>query len=193
MTATTASLLRVKADFKMPSYQYSPVPFYWWTGEALTKKRLSWQLNLLSSKGIMNTIISYNHTAEGDTDRGDPQLFSPEWWELFRWVVAECKAQGMHIGFQDYTIVNRTLQSIAAEIPDMQGGSLVRIEKRLAGPNVVHMSPANNTTFLAAYAYQMAHNRIIPDSRLSQKPWNFSDAVSRSFALIYFCFHLINR
>lgn len=141
----------------------------------------------------MNTIISYNHTAEGDTDRGDPQLFSPEWWELFRWVVAECKAQGMHIGFQDYTIVNRTLQSIAAEIPDMQGGSLVRIEKRLAGPNVVHMSPANNTTFLAAYAYQMAHNRIIPDSRLSQKPWNFSDAVSRSFALIYFCFHLINR
>ena len=114
MDRTRASVLNaisrmdLREQFLRPPDEYRPVPFWWWVGEPLTKERLAWQLDQIRSKGVLGAIISYNHNSAGLTDAGDPPLFSPEWWDLFRWAVGYCKQHGMKLGFKDYTIINPT-------------------------------------------------------------------------------------
>lgn len=164
MNASTTSLSQVRTLFDFPPDCFSLVPIYWWVGDQLTKTQLSWHLDMLCAKGIMNFVISYSHTADGSTDTGCPALFSPEWWALFRWVVEQCRKRGMKVGFKDYTIVNRILHIIATEIPDMHGGSLVQDEQRIIGPGIIQLPLRQDATLVAAYAYSVVNGSIMPDS-----------------------------
>lgn len=114
------------SNFQNPPAEFGPVPFWWWVGEKLDRDRIAWQLDQLKAKGVRNAIVSYNHHADGANNPGDPPIFSAEWWELFRWVVAACRERGMQISFQDYTIINPLLQQIGRETPEMNGAGTLR-------------------------------------------------------------------
>lgn len=114
----------LKASFKSPPDVFRPVPFYWWVGGPLDRGKMEWQLDRLREKGVFQTVISYSHGPEGDCDRGDPELFSPEWWDFFRWFLDACKARQMTAGIQDYTICEPLLSEAGREAPDMEGGQL---------------------------------------------------------------------
>lgn len=109
-------------DFLSPAAAHGPVPFWWWVGEPVTRERAAWQLDQLKAKGVLNAIISYNHHADGTPNTGEPAVFSPAWWDLLRGVLDDCKARGMQLSFQDYTLLNPLLREIGSSSPGMAGG-----------------------------------------------------------------------
>jgi hypothetical protein len=114
----------LSAMFRAPPVAFGPVPFYWWAGEKLDQERMAWQLDQLCEKGVKQTVVSYPHRADGHTDAGDPALFSPAWWDFFRWFLGACHERGMTVGIQDYTLCHPILQTIGRDTPDMEGGQL---------------------------------------------------------------------
>lgn len=145
-------------DFRSPSPEFGPVPFWWWVGEPVTRERLAWQLDRLKEKGVLNAIVSYNHHADGSPNTGEPAVFSPEWWDLFRGVLDDCKARGMRLSFQDYTLLNPLLQEIGAATPGMSGaGTLGEVHWRGAGGGSVRLEAADDP--LGAWAFPVRGGR----------------------------------
>ncbi len=158
--------------FQQPPPAYGPVPFYWWAGEKLERGRIAWQLDQLREKGVRQTVISYPHAADGRNDPGDPPLFSPEWWELFRWFLSACRERGMTVGFQDYTLVEPILQAIGRETPGMQGGQMSCAAQRVSGKSQVRLSAEQDSVLIGAWAYPVRDGLPQIDSRIA-----LSDAV----------------
>ena len=141
------------AHFKSPPASYGPVPFYWWAGERLDRERMAWQLDQLREKGVLRTVVSYPHQADGSSDLGDPQLFSREWWEYFRWFLEACRERGMTAGFQDYTLVKPILDGIGRETPGMQGGQMSCAARRISENSTVHLAAEQGARVVGAWAY----------------------------------------
>lgn len=106
------------SGFRNPPKGYGNVPFYWWSGDHLSKERLSDQLDLLSSSATDGFAVSYIHTYPvvdsvfnkggyglyGRTEPGEPAVFSEEWWEIWKWFSGECAKRGLGVGLDDYTV-----------------------------------------------------------------------------------------
>ena len=141
------------AGFNSPPSAFRPVPFYWWAGETLSRERIAWQLDRLHEKGIRQVVVSYPHGLDGTTDRGTPPLFSPEWWELFRWFLAQCRERDMTAGFQDYTMTGTVLRDIAARTPGMRGGQMSCVSATAAGATLVTLQAEAGSLPVGAWAY----------------------------------------
>jgi len=150
------------AGFLSPPPSCTPTPFWWWTGDRLEPERIQWQLDQLAAKGIRNAIVSYNHRADGSIDPGDPPVFSPEWWEFFRWTLDECAARGMELGIQDYCIINPLLQEIGQATPGMRGaGQLVERHEWLNEGARLDLSEVGEGT-IAAWAFSFEEGKTVP-------------------------------
>lgn len=136
-----------------PPWSFCPVPFYWWAGERLDRGRIAWQLDQIREKGVRRVVISYPHAADGNTDVGDPAIFSTGWWDLFRWFLSACRARGMTAGIQDYTIVGPILQSIGEETAGMQGGRMSCVSQQACGGGRVRLAAEADTLVIGAWAY----------------------------------------
>ena len=101
-----ATDLDVLPGFQNPPHGYGEVPFWWWTGDPLDKDRLLWQIEELHKKGVNGMQVNYSHTKEKGwpTDKADPELFSKEWWDIWKFVAEECGKRNMGIGLSGYTI-----------------------------------------------------------------------------------------
>lgn len=154
--AAAAGASAMERLFRNPPASHAPVPFYWWAGERLERGRIAWQLDQLVAAGVRQTIISYPHHPDGSNDPGDPPLFSPEWWDLFRWFLGECRKRGMTAGFQDYTIVEPILQSIGRATPGMQGGQLSCTAGQVGVGGTIRLAAEAGARVIAARAYPLA-------------------------------------
>ena len=110
--------LDVLPGFQNPPKGYGNVPFYWWSGDHLTKERLKEQLDTLASSATDGFAISYIHTDPrtdtifnkngyglyGKTEPGEPAVFSDEWWDIWKWFSKECAVRGLGAGLDDYTV-----------------------------------------------------------------------------------------
>ncbi len=144
--------LDLRAAFKTPPQEFSPVPFWWWVGDRLNRERLAWQLDKLREKGVHGAIISYNHDATGRPNLGNPPVFSEPWWELFKWLVQQCKTRNMTIGFQDYSIIGPMLQTIARNTPGMLGGSLREASAAVTAGQPYRLQATEGCAVIAAHA-----------------------------------------
>jgi len=101
-----AADLDVLSGFQSPPPGYGEVPFWWWTGDPLDKDRLLWQIEELHRKGIPGMQINYAHqdTAGWPTYPAEPEVFSEGWWEVWNWIVGECRKRNMGIGLSGYTL-----------------------------------------------------------------------------------------
>lgn len=142
------------------------MPFYWWAGEKLDRGRLAWQLDQLCAQGVKQTIISYPHRADGSTDPGDPALFSPAWWDLFRWFLDQCRARGMTVGVQDYTITRSVLDEIGRATPDMEGGQLGCVSDLVQDGATARLPAGHGTRTVAAWAYPVRNGVAQPDEAI---------------------------
>ena len=145
--------------FCEPPTAWGPVPFYWWAGEPLERGRLAWQLDQLCAKGVRQTIVSYPHRADGPTDAGDPPLFSPAWWNLFRLFLDQCRARGMTAGFQDYTLCRPLLQAIGQDTPDMEGGQLSCVWANASDGECATLNIEPGSKAVCAWAYPLSAER----------------------------------
>ncbi len=86
-----------------PPREFSPAPFWWWSGARLDPARLRWQMEQLIEGGVCNVVITHlaptcpNYGADAD----DPSWFSERWWEIFLGVCADAKELGMRLWFCD--------------------------------------------------------------------------------------------
>ncbi|HEX7008507.1 MAG TPA: hypothetical protein VF184_00905, partial [Phycisphaeraceae bacterium] len=91
------------AVFQNPGRDFSPTPFWWWSGERLEPQRLRWQMQQLAQGGVFNLVI-LNLAPTGPLygkDADDPPFFSEEWWAIFQGVCRDAKALGMRLYFYD--------------------------------------------------------------------------------------------
>jgi len=145
----------MERTFQCPPATHGPVPFYWWAGEKLDRERIAWQLDRLCEKGVRQTVVSYPHHPDGTSDVGDPELFSVEWWDLFRWFLAACRERGMTVGFQDYTLVEPILKAIGRETPGMQGGRMSCVAEHVSAASCVCLRAGEGAIIVGAWAYPM--------------------------------------
>ena len=155
------------SQFEAPPACYGPVPFYWWAGERLDRERMAWQLDQLREKGVRQTVVSYPHHPDGTSDLGDPPLFSPAWWEFFRWFLEACRERGMTAGFQDYTLVLPILEAIGRETPGMQGGQLSCTGVSISEKSTVRLAAEKGALVVGAWAYPIRGGTPDVDGRIS--------------------------
>ena len=108
----------VLPGFQPPPQGYGNVPFYWWSGDTLTRERLAAQLDILSESATDGFAVSYIHTDPtidslfnkggyglyGKTEPGAPGVFTKEWWDIWTWFSGECAKRGVATGLDDYTV-----------------------------------------------------------------------------------------
>jgi hypothetical protein len=99
----SSSLADLARGFADPPKAFSPVPIWWWSGDALTRERLRWQMQQLVAGGVYNVVI-LNLAPTGplygsDPDR--PAFLSDAWWSLFEGVCEDAEAIGMRLWFYD--------------------------------------------------------------------------------------------
>lgn len=131
----------VLPGFLNPPKGFGEVPFYWWQGDTLTKERIAWQLDQLQDKHISSLQINYSHLDSGGLIYGlsrpsKPALFTPEWWDLFRWFAKESQKRGMTISVSDYTLgvgQGFSMDDALKEFPEMNGSILRDSIKTLTG------------------------------------------------------------
>ncbi|WP_295938012.1 glycosyl hydrolase [uncultured Alistipes sp.] len=109
--------VRLYENFQNPPKGYGNVPFYWWQGDSLKKERLAEQLEILSEAAIDGFAVSYAHTDPrvdtemakngygfaGNTEPGAPEIFSEQWWDIWKWYSEECAKHNLGVGLDDYT------------------------------------------------------------------------------------------
>lgn len=148
------------SGFICPPDEFRPVPFWWWVGEPLERGRLLWQVEALAEKGVRNAVVSYNHGPDGNNEPGDPPVFSDAWWELFRGFVSDCKARGVKISFQDYTLLNPLLQRIGRETPGMAGGQLKEVSRQVEGGGLCRLTVGDRGRVVTASAYPVEDGAV---------------------------------
>src|SRR5919202_417364 len=160
-----ADLDAVQAAFREPAPIYSPVPIWWWSGEPLTRERLTWQMERLAEGGVRNAIV-LNLAPRGPLFgcvADDPPCFSEEWWALFRHVLEEGKRLGLSIWFYDQLGFSgaRLQEELIMAHPSCAGASLERLEvDARPGASVDLAAPPGATVLCAAAGRLVAADRL---------------------------------
>src|ERR671933_609777 len=160
-----ADLDAVQAAFREPAPIYSPVPIWWWSGEPLTRERLTWQMERLAEGGVRNAIV-LNLAPRGPLFgcvADDPPCFSEEWWALFRHVLEEGKRLGLSIWFYDQLGFSgaRLQEELIMAHPSCAGASLERLEADARpGASVDLAAPPGATVLCAAAGRLVAADRL---------------------------------
>jgi hypothetical protein len=89
--------------FVAPPRAFGPTPLWWWSGGAVTRERIRWQMQRFDSGGIHNLVV-INLAPAGPTVGAmpdDPPWFSDLWWERFADTCEIAAELDMRIWFYD--------------------------------------------------------------------------------------------
>ncbi|MBL9128630.1 MAG: hypothetical protein JNL97_13330, partial [Verrucomicrobiales bacterium] len=147
-----------RPGFSNPPPGYGEVPFWWWTGDALDRDRLAWQIEELHRKGIAGVQVNYAHedTPGWPTYAADPEIFTPRWWDFWKFVAGECGKRDMGIGLSGYTLdwpngkslISRTIYAD----PDIAGRELAVLRRMQAtAGQTLAFEPAAGLVRIQAY------------------------------------------
>lgn len=73
-----------------------PGAYWWWPGSAVTKEDLTWNLETYRKAGWGNMGVIGIYGVRGEESRFI-DIFSPKWFEMYNYAVAEAKRLGMNI------------------------------------------------------------------------------------------------
>lgn len=164
--ATDTALAEVQTGFRDPAPIYSPVPIWWWSGEPLTRERLTWQMERLVEGGVRNAIV-LNLAPRGPLfgSVGDePPFGSEEWWALFRYVLEEGRRLGLSIWFYDQLGFSgaRLQEQLVMAQPSCAGASLERLEADLRPGQTTELVVPPGATVLCAAAGRLVAGQPSP-------------------------------
>jgi hypothetical protein len=180
--------LDILPGFQNPPVGYGEVPFWWWTGDSLTKDRLLWQIEELHKKGISGMQINYSHTQEKGwpTDKSDPELFSEEWWDVWKFVANESGKRNMSIGLSGYTIdwpngADNLFSRLIYSIAEINGRS-IEIDTIMRVSKGKMISIPISAEHIGVWVYPVVNGKItsggidlqkfVKNSKLNWKPAN---------------------
>jgi len=150
--ADQAEMLRSVFDEPFPDY--SPTPFWWWSGEPLELQRLIWQLDRLVEGGIYNLAVI--HLAPAGPmfgTRGDqPLYFTEEWWTIFRGMCEHARKIGVKIWFYGQLgVAGANVQGrLVMQRPEFRGEKIDRLVYEGTGPCALQLP--KGTRFVSASA-----------------------------------------
>ncbi|ACQ81859.1 hypothetical protein Bcav_3617 [Beutenbergia cavernae DSM 12333] len=94
---------QLRALLTDPPTRFGPTPLWWWSGERVTRERLTWQLDRLREGGVHDVVV-INLAPAGPVFGATPDApawFSDAWWELFQHVCDEAGTHDMRVWFYD--------------------------------------------------------------------------------------------
>jgi hypothetical protein len=157
-------------DFFNPPREYGMVPFFWWTGEPLSRERIAWELDQLKANGFSGVNVNYTLTNLGHCYKGDPPLFSEAWWKFWESIVEECAKRDMAIGFDDYLVThgNPELVTIGSRIhrdtPQAAGLLLRERGCRLEQGGTFSLEQVKDGNVVGSTAYHVVQGKLDPSS-----------------------------
>lgn len=92
----------LKNAFFNPAFSARPVTRWWWFGGAVTRAEITRELTLMRDAGLRGVELQPVYPVEVDNlHHGVCNLryFSPEWFEMLRYTVAETRRLGMQLDF----------------------------------------------------------------------------------------------
>ena len=154
--------------FANPPQGYGEVPFWWWTGDPLDKKRLEWQIEKLHENGVSGMQVNYAHrdTKGWPTFPNTPEIFTDSWWACYSHASEIAAKYNMGIGLSTYTLdwtkgdnlFNRIVYNDPAfHARQLRGACVARLEPG----KTVQISPRQNSIGFWKYP---------TDSKQSAKP-----------------------
>ncbi|MHC4474844.1 MAG: glycosyl hydrolase [Planctomycetota bacterium] len=152
--------------FSDPPSEYGMVPFFWWTGERLSRERIAWELDQLKANGFSGVNVNYTHTTLGYSYKGDPPLFSETWWRFWEEIVAECAKRDMAIGFDDYLVTHGSGKhaTVGSEIlrraPEAAGLLLRQRDYSLEQDSVFDLAAVKDVNVVGAAAYRVVEGKL---------------------------------
>ena len=151
---------------------YSPVPIWWWSGDAVEPERIHEQIHLLAQGGIHNAII-LNLAPSGPlygSAADEPPFLSEAWWSLFAVAVEEGKRAGVKIWFYDqFGFSGAGLQArLVRDHPSFRGVTLRREVRDVDGPADVTIETPPGGAALTAFTGQLDD----PESKVPCWIWN---------------------
>jgi len=196
--STASSYNSLLEGFKKPDHAvWGEVPLWWWEGEKLTKRRLTWELETLASQGVKAVC-----PIQRSPGRCDPPSFSERWWELFRYVERECRRLGMRlwaydqIGYGNYG----WLEKAAAKVRDTGTFRVVFLSSQAEPGKTVRVEiPAGRLLVARAYPLKGGQARdegsvdlagFIKDGVLAWTPRTGRWRTAVAVAIPYRFFHL---
>lgn len=142
------------AGFRLPNPEFSPVPIWWWSGDALDLSRMIAQIDELVDKGVFNAVV-LNLAPSGPvygSMADDPPFLTDDWWSIWVALCAHCELSGMRLWFYDQIgFSGANLQGhLTTENADFVGRDLMRVTKDVDGEGTIELSEAGE--FIAAQA-----------------------------------------
>ena len=137
---TVSSYDSLRGGFKKPDHAvWGEVPLWWWEGERLTKRRLTWELETLASQGVKAVC-----PIQRSPGRCDPPSFSRRWWELFKYVESECKRLGMRLWAYDQVGYGNYgwLEKAAAKVKDTGTFRVVFLQAEASAGKPASLAPS---------------------------------------------------
>lgn len=171
----------LRESFRNPPASYGIVPFFWWTGEPLSRERIAWELDQLKTNGFSGVNVNYTHTNLGHTYRNDPPLFSDEWWTFWEGIVEECAQRDMAIGFDDYLVThgNPDLSTVGSQIradePKVAGLLLRQQNETVRAGDAYDLAKLRADDIVAAAAYRLDGDRLVPGSAVALEALSKTD------------------
>ena len=159
--------LDVLPGFENPPPGYGQVPFWWWTGDPLNKDRLLWQIAELHRKGVSGMQVNYAHedTPGWPTYVVEPEIFSDQWWDVWKFVADECAKRDMGIGLSGYTLDWPNGKSLVSSTiysdPEIQGRE-IKIADKIRAKAGVRISKQLPPQLIGVHAYRIKDQTIQP-------------------------------
>lgn len=158
------------------------VPFFWWTGEPLSRQRVAWELDRLKTNGFSGVNVNYTHTNLGHSYKGQPPLFTEAWWQFWEDIVQECAKRDMAIGFDDYLVThgNPELASVGSRIrqeaPAVAGLLLRERGYTLEQGSDFSLKSVKDSNMVGSTAYRIVEGKLDPSSALDLRALTMTDS-----------------
>ena len=155
--ASGPSYEELRNGFSEPDHSiWGEVPLWWWEGQPMTKERATAELEELASKGVKSVC-----PIQRSPGRCNPQSFTPEWWEMFEHVNAECKRLGMTLWAYDQVGYGHYgwLEKAAAEVRDPEIRRVEILQVDGAGGTPIRLETPDGS-LISARAYPIENEQL---------------------------------
>lgn len=157
--------LDVLHGFENPPPGYGEVPYWWWSGDSLNKERILWQIEELHKAGISGMQVNYIHkdSPGWPTYPVVPEIFSDEWWSIWKFTAAECSKRNMGLGMSGYTLDWPKSDNLFNKI--IYGNSEIQ-GREIKVDTILKVREGNNISFkisdnlIGVWAYPVKDNKI---------------------------------
>jgi hypothetical protein len=168
MSESEKTIKALASEFANPPAEYGPYPCWWWEGEPVTREKITWQLEEMKKVGTAGTFF-YMHYCGDEPYAVVPAYRSDEFYELFRFSLAEHRRLGMEAYFSEWTGAHGVADELARDpqaFEKLTGRVLAKHERVSSGSGMIEIKIPTDEKPLWAGAYRQVRGGLDGESCL---------------------------